>query len=142
MGNLQVVEDALFHITSRIHEFMLSLKHHYPGFGGPPYKPPFSDIPPPHIRPRHNPHSPGPYPPPPPVSIPHGVDGPIPPRPLDHQPQFPRPPGGNYGGDRPGYGPPPFDRPPSPRMWGLPVSFSVELTLQAIHVWICFPSCI
>ncbi|KAK4772787.1 hypothetical protein SAY86_014562 [Trapa natans] len=121
MGSLQVVEDALFHITNRIHEFMLSLKHHHPSFGGPPFKPPFSDIPPPHVRPRHNPHSPGAYPPPPPVSIPHGVDGPIPPRPpLEHQPQFPRPPGGNYGGDRPGYGLPTFDRPPSPRMWGPP----------------------
>lgn len=123
MGNVQVAEDALFHITSRIREYMLSLKHHHSSFGGPPYKPPFSDIPPPHMRPRHNPHSPGAYPPPPPVSIPHGVDGPIPPRPLDHQPQFPHPPGGNYGGDMAGYGPPPFDRQPSPRMWGPPVSY-------------------
>ncbi|XP_031388035.1 KH domain-containing protein HEN4 isoform X2 [Punica granatum] len=117
MGNVQVVEDALFHITSRIREYMLPKPPHS-GFAGPPYKPPFSDMPPPHFRPRHNPHSPGPYPPPPPGSIPHGVDGPIPPRPLDHQPPFPRPPGGNFGSDGPGYGPPPFDRPPSPRMWG------------------------
>lgn len=92
--------------------------------------PPYSEMGPPHVRPRHNPHSPGPYPPPQ-GPVPHGFDGSGPPRPFDPQPPFPRgmehnvPPNVervppyHYGGEQQGYGPPPlpFDGLPSPRMF-------------------------
>ncbi|KAL3736961.1 hypothetical protein ACJRO7_025832 [Eucalyptus globulus] len=134
VGNLHSVQDALFHITGRIRETIFPMKSPRSNFAAPPHLPPFNEMPPPFSRPRHNPQSPGHYPHSPGhYPHPHGMDRPIPPPPpFDLQPPFPHgvdrsiPPREHiphpYGGDRPGYGPP-FDRPPSPRMW-TPQGFS------------------
>lgn len=126
IGSLQSVQDALFHITSRLRETIIPMKPHHPNFDAPPYVSPFPpDMPPPMFRPRHNPASPGPCPSP--VGLPHGIDRPaVPSQPHDHlhafshgMDQFPsqmdRAPY-PYGSDRPGQGRT-FDRPSSPRMW-------------------------
>ncbi|XP_075664057.1 KH domain-containing protein HEN4 [Castanea sativa] len=127
IGNMQSVQDALFHITGRLRETIFPMKPPPPNFSAPPYMSPFPEMPPPLFRPRHNPASPGSYPSP--VGHPHGVDrSAIPSQPLDHQPTFshgmdrsgpsnmdrvPYP----YGSERPGHGPT-FDRPSSsPRSW-------------------------
>ncbi|KAI6689760.1 hypothetical protein NL676_026588 [Syzygium grande] len=122
VGNLHSVQDALFHITGRIRETIFPMKSPRSNFVAPPHLPPFNEMPPPFSRPRHNPQSPGRYPRSPGrYPHPHGMDRPIPPPPpFDLQPPFPhgldRSIPHPYGGDRPAYGPP-FDRPPSPRMW-------------------------
>ncbi|KAJ4718780.1 KH domain-containing protein [Melia azedarach] len=125
IGNYHSVQDALFHITSRLRETIFPMKRPFPN-SGPPYMSPFPDMPPPPFRPRHNPASPGSYPSP--VGPFHSMDrcmGPA--QPLDHQPAFSHgmdpmgPPNSDrvpypYGSERPGHGPT-FDRPPSPRSW-------------------------
>nr|XP_023918162.1 KH domain-containing protein HEN4-like [Quercus suber] len=127
IGNMQSVQDALFHITGRLRETIFPMKPPPPNFSAPPYLSPFPEMPPPLFRPRHNPASPGSYPSP--VGHPHGADrSAIPSQPLDHQSTFshgmdrsgpsnmdrvPYP----YGSERPGHGPT-FDRPSSsPRSW-------------------------
>ncbi|KAJ0075074.1 hypothetical protein Patl1_34922 [Pistacia atlantica] len=122
IGNFHSVQDALFHITSRLRETIFPMKPHFPN-NGPPYLPPFPEMPPPPFRPRHNPASPGSYPSP--VGPFHGIDRS---QPIDRQPAFSHgmdhmgPPNFDrvpypYGGERPGHGHI-FDRPPSPRSWG------------------------
>ncbi|XP_031254507.1 KH domain-containing protein HEN4-like isoform X2 [Pistacia vera] len=122
IGNFHSVQDALFHITSRLRETIFPMKPHFPN-NGPPYLPPFPEMPPPPFRPRHNPASPGSYPSP--VGPFHGIDRS---QPIDRQPSFSHgmdhmgPPNFDrvpypYGGERPGHGHI-FDRPPSPRSWG------------------------
>ncbi|KAK2651846.1 hypothetical protein Ddye_011702 [Dipteronia dyeriana] len=122
IGNLHSVQDALFHITSRLRETIFPMKPPFPN-NVPPYMPPFPEMPPPPFRPRHNPASPGSYPSP--VAPFHNIDR-VPSQPLDHQPAFshgmdrmgpnldrvPHP----YDSERHGHGPM-YDRPPSPRSW-------------------------
>lgn len=119
IGTIQSVQDALFHITSRIRETIIPMKNTPPNFGAPPPVPPFPETPPPPLyRPRnhmlpsgHPPplphgidHPAGPPMPPPP---PHGIDHPAgPPMPVDHQHAF------SHGMGR---GPPNMDRVPYPR---------------------------
>lgn len=124
IGSLQSVQDALFHITSRLRETIFPMKPPPPNFSAPPYLSPFPEIPS-FFRPRHNPASPGNYPSP--VGHPHGHDrSAIASQPLDHHPTFshsmdrsvpsnmdrvPYP----YGSERPGHV---FDLPSSsPRSW-------------------------
>ncbi|KAF4347567.1 hypothetical protein G4B88_009923 [Cannabis sativa] len=126
IGSFQCVQDALFHITSRLRETIIPLKPPHPNFDGPPYMPPYPEMPPPMFRPRHNPASPGPCPSP--VGPPHGIDrSSVPSQPHDHQHGFlhgmdhnaPSPMDRapyHYGSERHGQGRP-FDRPSSPRMW-------------------------
>lgn len=125
IGNYHSVQDALFHITSRLRETIFPMNRPCPN-NGHPYLPPFPEMPPPPFRPRHNPASPGSYPSP--VGPFHSMDcGMGPSQPLDHQPAFSHgmdpmgPPNLDripypYGSERPGRGPT-FDRFPSPRSW-------------------------
>ncbi|XP_062008938.1 RNA-binding KH domain-containing protein RCF3 [Rosa rugosa] len=124
IGSLQSVQDALFHITSRIREAIFPMKQSYPNFGVPPYMSSFPEMPPPSFRPRHNSTSPGAYPSP--VGFHHGMDhSAFRSQPPDHQSPFShgdhsglshmdRVPY-SYGGERPGHGPA-FER-SSPRAW-------------------------
>ncbi|KAI5336423.1 hypothetical protein L3X38_015690 [Prunus dulcis] len=125
IGSLQSVQDALFHITSRIRESIFPMKPPYANFSGPPYMSPFPEMPPPSFRPRHNPASPGPYPSP--GRFHHGIDhSAFPSQPPDHQPSFShsmdhsgpshmdRVPY-SFGNERPGHGP--TYESPSPRAW-------------------------
>lgn len=124
IGSLQSVQDALFHITSRIRETIFPMKQSYPNFGAPPYMSSFPEMHPPSFRPRHNPTSPGAYPSP--VGFHHGMDhSAFRSQPPDHQSAFShgdhngpshmdRVPY-SYGGERPGHGPA-FER-SSPIAW-------------------------
>ncbi|KAI4329445.1 hypothetical protein L6164_021709 [Bauhinia variegata] len=115
IGNLQSVQDALFHITSRIRETIFPIKTAPPNFSAPPHLPPFPEMPPPLFRPRNHLMSSGH---PPQVGPPHGVDhSPIPSQSIDPQHTF------LHGLGR---GPPNMDRVPyphgyegpnSPRSW-------------------------
>lgn len=130
IGNYHSVQDALFHITSRLRETIFPMKRPGPN-NGHSYLPPFPEMPPPPFRPRHNPASPGSYPSP--VGPFHSMDrGMGPSQPFDHQAAFSHgmdpmvPPNSDripfpYGSERPGHGPT-FDRPPSPRSWTPQVS--------------------
>ncbi|PSS07244.1 KH domain-containing protein [Actinidia chinensis var. chinensis] len=125
IGSLQSVRDALFQITSRLRETIFPVKHYLPSASGSLYLSPYPEMPPPMVRPRHDPASPGHYPSPAgrPLSFDHVA---IPAQPLDPQPyphgmdhvgptyfdRVPYP----YGGERPGHGPP-FDWQSSPRGW-------------------------
>ncbi|KAK7293944.1 hypothetical protein RJT34_16825 [Clitoria ternatea] len=102
IGSPQSVQDALFHITSRIRETIFPMKTPPPNFNALPHLPPFPEMPPPLFRPRnHSDH------PPPQVGPPHGIDhSTTPPIPVDHQPAF------LHGMGR---GPPNMDRVPYPR---------------------------
>ena len=129
IGSFQCVQDALFHITSRLRETIIPTKPPHPNFDAPPYLSPYSEMPPPMFRPRHNPASPGPCPSP--VGPPQGIErSAVPSQPLDHQHAYlhgmdhnvpsqmdrvPYP----YGSERPGGRT--FDRPSSPRMWNAQV---------------------
>ncbi|EXC44895.1 KH domain-containing protein [Morus notabilis] len=126
IGSLQCVQDALFHITSRLRETIIPTKPHHPNFDGPPYASAYPDMPPPMFRPRHNPASPGPCPSP--VGLPHGIDhSAVPSQLLDHLHPFSHGMDHNtpsqidrapypYGSERSGHGRT-YDRPSSPRMW-------------------------
>ncbi|KAK7349083.1 hypothetical protein VNO77_06160 [Canavalia gladiata] len=104
IGSLQSVQDALFHITSRIRETIFPVRTPPPNFSAPPHLPPFPEMPPP-FRPRSHLMSSGH--PPPQVGLPHGIDhSSIPPMPVDHRHAFL--PGM-------GRGPPNMDRVPYPR---------------------------
>ncbi|XP_019448426.1 PREDICTED: KH domain-containing protein HEN4-like [Lupinus angustifolius] len=113
MGNLQSVQDALFHITSRIRETVFPMMALPPNFSGPP-PPPFPEMPPPPLfRPGNHLMSSGHPPPPPPhyVGPPHGIDhSGVPSLPVDHHHQR----AFSHGV---GHGPPPpnMDRVPYPR---------------------------
>ncbi|XP_058228107.1 KH domain-containing protein HEN4 [Rhododendron vialii] len=125
IGSLQSVQDALFRITSRLRQTIFAVKPHHAGVSGSQYLPPYSEMPPPMFRSRHDPGSPVHYPSP--AILPRGVDRvPFPPQPLDPRPfshdtdhvgptyfdRMPYP----YGSERPGHGPS-FDWQPSPREW-------------------------
>ncbi|XP_041025364.1 KH domain-containing protein HEN4 isoform X4 [Juglans microcarpa x Juglans regia] len=71
IGSFQSVQDALFHITSRLRETILPMNPLSPNLGAPPYLPRFPEMPP-FFRPRHNPASPRNYPSP--VGHSHGHD--------------------------------------------------------------------
>lgn len=106
------------------------MKQPHPNFDAPPYMSPYSEMPPPMFRHRHNPASPGPCPSP--VGPHHGMDRSAgPPQPLDHQHAFLHGMDHNipsqmdrvpyhYGSERHGQGRT-FDRPSSPRMWNAQV---------------------
>ncbi|XP_050382534.1 KH domain-containing protein HEN4 [Argentina anserina] len=123
IGSFQSVQDALFHVTSRIREAILPGKQTYPNFGAPPHMSSFPEMPPPSFRPRHNPTSPGAYPSP--VGFHHGMDRSFRSQPPDHQSPFSHGDHGglshmdrvphSYGGERPGPGPA-FEK-SSPRAW-------------------------
>ncbi|KAF1865821.1 hypothetical protein Lal_00021822 [Lupinus albus] len=118
MGNLQSVQDALFHITSRIRETVFPVMALPPNFSGPPpphLPPPFPEMPPPHLfRPGNHLLSSGHPPPPPPppyIGPPRGIDhSGVPSLPADHHHQH----SFSHGM---GHGPPPrsMDRVPYPR---------------------------
>lgn len=125
IGSLHSVQDALFQITSRLRQTIFPVKPYLPGASGSPYLPPYSEMPPPMFRSRHDPGSPGHYPSP--GMLPRGVDRvPFPPQSLDPHPflhgmdhvgptyfdRIPYP----YGSERPGHGPS-YDGQPSPREW-------------------------
>lgn len=123
IGNLQPVQDALFHITNRLRDTFFPMRPHVPNFNNPPYLSPLPETPPPLFRPGNNAHSPGCYP-----SQAGALRGterlPFHSHPLDHQPAYPHniSYGGNnmdgvpypHGIERPGPGS--FER-PSPRSW-------------------------
>lgn len=106
IGSLQSVQDALFHITSRIRETIFPVRTP-PNFSAPPHLPPFPEMPPPPLfRPRNHLMSSGH--PPPQVGPPHGIDhSTAPPMPVDHQQHA-----FVHGM---GLGPPNMDRVPYPR---------------------------
>ncbi|WJX42690.1 hypothetical protein P8452_29892 [Trifolium repens] len=130
IGTLHTVQDALFHITSRIRESIFPMRNTPPNFSAPPHMPPFPETSPTLHRPRNHmmpsghPHPPPPHvgPPPPPHAgppmLPHGIDHPAgPPMHVDHPHAF------SHGMGR---GPPNMDRvsyphgyegPISPRSW-------------------------
>ncbi|OVA15760.1 K Homology domain [Macleaya cordata] len=125
IGSLQSVQDALFHITSRVRETILPMKAPFPSISAPPYLSGAMEGPIPLFRPRHEPASPGHYP----SSVgfsnrldhsvgpPHHMDRhPVPVHGMDHpgviMDRVPYP----YGSERPAHGPT-FDRPSSPRSW-------------------------
>ncbi|KAL5072309.1 hypothetical protein RYX36_011293 [Vicia faba] len=121
IGTLQSVQDALFHITSRIRETIFPMKNTPSNFSAPPHVPPFPETPPPLHMPRNHMMPSGHAPPPPPhVGLPHGIDHPAgPPMPVDHHRQHAY----SHGMGR---GPPNMDRVPyphgyegpnSPRSW-------------------------
>ncbi|KAE9468053.1 hypothetical protein C3L33_00038, partial [Rhododendron williamsianum] len=58
IGSLQSVQDALFRITSRLRQTIFAVKPHHPGVSGSQYLPPYSEMPPPMFRSRHDPGSP------------------------------------------------------------------------------------
>ncbi|KAK7255063.1 hypothetical protein RIF29_28465 [Crotalaria pallida] len=146
IGNLQSVQEALFHITSRIRETIFPVMAPPPNFSGPPpphLPPPFPEMPPPLFRPGNHlmpsghppppPPPPPPLPPPPHVGPPHGIDHPgVPPLPVDHhQHAF------SHGT---GHGPPSMDRVPyprgyedpnSPRSWNPPAHNRANLGITA-----------
>ncbi|KAG7994885.1 hypothetical protein I3843_01G081300 [Carya illinoinensis] len=94
IGSFQSVQDALFHITSRLRETILPMNPLSPNFGAPPYLPRFPEMPP-FFRPRHNPASPRNYPSP--VGHSHGHDrSAIPSQPPDYPSSF------SHGTDRSG----------------------------------------
>ncbi|KAB2610964.1 KH domain-containing protein [Pyrus ussuriensis x Pyrus communis] len=109
--SLLSVQDALFHITSRIWEAIFPTRPPYANFSGPPYMSPFPEMPPPSFRPRFH----------------HGVDhSAFPSQTPDHQPSLSYGTDHNgpahmdrvpysFGNERPGYGPT-FES-PSPRAW-------------------------
>ncbi|KAG6620437.1 hypothetical protein I3842_Q069400 [Carya illinoinensis] len=126
IGSFQSVQDALFHITSRLRETILPMNPLSPNFGAPPYLPRFPEMPP-FFRPRHNPASPRNYPSP--VGHSHGHDrSAIPSQPPDYPSSFSHgtdrsgPSNGDRvpypcGSERPGHCSS-FDRPSSsPRPW-------------------------
>ncbi|CAN0839851.1 KH domain-containing protein HEN4 [Linum grandiflorum] len=112
IGNLQCVQDALYHITGRLREIIFPVKPPFSNNAGPPpYHSQFSDMPPPQFRPRPHPSSSGHYPSPGPY---HGGDHPgVPPHHQDHQPGF------SYGNNE--HGGAPYEI--SPRSWN-PQPFS------------------
>ncbi|XP_057967697.1 KH domain-containing protein HEN4 [Malania oleifera] len=125
IGSLHSVQDALFHITSRLRETIFPGKPPFSSVNGPPYLAPFPDMPP-QFRPRHDPASPGHNPSP--VGHSRGADrSAVSAQPLDHHNAFTR---GvdhiglsnlegvpySYGTERPMHGLT-FDRPSSPRSW-------------------------
>ncbi|KAF5464635.1 hypothetical protein F2P56_014697 [Juglans regia] len=104
IGSFQSVQDALFHITSRLRETILPMNPLSPNFGAPPYLPRFPEMPP-FFRPRHNPASPRNYPSP--VGHSHGHDrSAFPSQPPDYPSSF------SHGTDR--SGPSNMDRVPYP----------------------------
>ncbi|CAN1298769.1 KH domain-containing protein HEN4, partial [Linum perenne] len=115
VGNLQCVQDALYHITGRLREIIFPVKSSFSNNAGPPpyQSSQFSDMPPPQFRPHpssagHYPSPAGPY---------HGGDHPPgPPHHQDHQPGF------SYGDERQGHGGPPYEI--SPRSWNPQQPFS------------------
>ncbi|CAI0410363.1 unnamed protein product [Linum tenue] len=137
IGNLQCVQDALYHITGRLRDIIFPpVKSSFSNSGGPPpYQSQFSDMPPPQFRPRPHPASTGPYPSP--AAGPyHGTDHPaVPPHHQDHH-SFP------YGDERPGHGPP-FEI--SPRSWNnqqVRYSFgqignNLDVHLQILSLYCC-----
>ncbi|KAM7254060.1 hypothetical protein ACFE04_031742 [Oxalis oulophora] len=124
IGSLRCVQDALFKITSRLREtFFPPRSPPVPGYAAPPppYMPPYPDMPPHQFRPRHNPTSPGSYPPTPVGSFHHDRPA-LPPQPHDHMPPYSHvgPPNidrgpYHYGSDWPPGQGPPFET--SPRSW-------------------------
>ncbi|XP_068642545.1 KH domain-containing protein HEN4 [Aristolochia californica] len=118
-GTMQSVQDALFHITSRLRESILPIR---PNVGGGQYMSVGPETPPFLFRARHEPTSPRHLPPS--MGHPHG------PRLMDRQPSLSR--GMDHVGlanvdrgphsfssERPGPGPT-YDRPSSPRSWAPP----------------------
>lgn len=95
IGSMQSVQDALFQITCRLRDAMFPGKPHVLTIA-PPHFPPYSEIPSPSFRPRHDPASPSYHSP---VGYPH-----------DRAPHF-------YRHERQGHVPF-FDRSPSPGRWG------------------------
>ncbi|KAG7013935.1 KH domain-containing protein HEN4 [Cucurbita argyrosperma subsp. argyrosperma] len=122
IGNLQCVQDALFHITNRLRDTLFPMRPHVPNFNAPSYLSPHPETPP-VFRPGNNAHSPGYYP-----SQAGAQRLPFHSHPLDHQPAYSHGmsfSGNNMDGvpyphgiDRPGPGPGPgsIER-PSPRSW-------------------------
>ncbi|KAK6915184.1 K Homology domain, type 1, partial [Dillenia turbinata] len=134
IGSSQCVQDALFHITSRLRETIFPMKPPLPNVNGPPYIHPFPEMPPPMFRPRHDPSSPSHYPSP--VGHPRGIDC-ITGQPVDNQPPFPHgiecfgPSNSNrgpypYRSERSAHGPY-YDNPSSPRMWSSQAVSSMNL---------------
>ncbi|XP_061364085.1 KH domain-containing protein HEN4 [Gastrolobium bilobum] len=113
IGTLQSVQDALFHITSRIRETIFPIKPP-PNFSAPPHLPQFSEMPPPLYRPRNHLMSSGH---PPPQVGPHGIDhSPIPSMPVDQHPFTHSMGRGMPNMDRVPY-PRGYEGPNSPRSW-------------------------
>ncbi|XP_047168313.1 KH domain-containing protein HEN4 [Vigna umbellata] len=113
IGSLQSVQDALFHITSRIRETIFPIRTP-PNFNAPPHLPPYPEMPPPLFRPRNHMMSSG-HPPPSPQVGHHGIDhSTVPPMPIDHQQHA-----FVHGMGR---GPPNMDRVPYPRGYEGPSS--------------------
>ncbi|XP_077216697.1 RNA-binding KH domain-containing protein [Tasmannia lanceolata] len=125
-GGLQSVQDALFHITSRLRETVFPMKPH-PNVGAGAYSSMPPEIPSPLFRSRHDPTSPRRFPPS--IGLSHGMDHSTGlPHTMDHH--QPAPPHSmdrfglangdrvhySYSNERSGHGPS-FDRPPSPRSW-------------------------
>ncbi|KAL2516134.1 RNA-binding KH domain-containing protein [Forsythia ovata] len=129
IGNLQSVQDSLFQITSRLRETIFPFK---PPFA-PSYLPPHPDMPPPFLRPIHDPSSPG-YSSP--RGFPRGTDhvG-IPAKPVEpwpalsrsvdrHGPTYPDHVPYPYGSERRAHG----QRPSSPGRWTFEAVGSVNAT--------------
>ncbi|XP_038898275.1 KH domain-containing protein HEN4 [Benincasa hispida] len=130
IGNLQSVQDALFHITNRLRDTLFPMRPHVPNFNNPSYLSPLPGTPPPLFRPGNNAHSPGCYPSQ--AGALHGMERlPFHSHPLDHQPPYSHNIsfGGNnmdgvpypHGIERPGPGS--FERPP--RSWTPQVSSEI-----------------
>ncbi|KAF8389417.1 hypothetical protein HHK36_026112 [Tetracentron sinense] len=130
IGSLQSVQDALFHITSRLRETIFPVKPPFPSANAPVYMSAAMEMPPPLFRSIHDPASPGHYPPP--IGFSHGLDRSVPSQPMDRQPSFShgmdRIGPANldrvsypYGSERLAHGST-FDRPSSPRSWTQTVS--------------------
>ncbi|XP_042498266.1 KH domain-containing protein HEN4 [Macadamia integrifolia] len=126
IGSLQSVQDALFHITSRLRETIFPMKPPLPSVGAAYFSAAMETPPPPVFRSRHELSSPGHYPST--IGLSHALDRPVvPSQPMDRQPtlshgmdhtgianleRIPFP----YSSERSGAGPS-FDRPSSPRSW-------------------------
>lgn len=145
IGSFQSVQDALFHITSRLRETILPMNPLSPNFGAPPYLPRFPEMPP-FFRPRHNPASPRNYPSP--VGHSHGHDrSAIPSQPPDYPSSFSHgtdrsgPSNGDRvpypcGSERPGHCST-FDRPSSsPRPWNPQVGCLFFQKFNASTLWL------
>lgn len=107
IGSLKSVQDALFHITSRLRETIFPVKSPLPSVIGSSYVSPFKEMPPPSYRPRHDPPSPSHYSSS--IGFRHGVDrSSVPSQSHDHHSAF------SYGMEHNG---PSVDRIPYPRPW-------------------------
>ncbi|XP_043713741.1 KH domain-containing protein HEN4 [Telopea speciosissima] len=125
IGSLQSVQDALFHITSRLRETIFPMKPPVPSVGA-AYFSAAMETPPAMFRSRHDLSSPGHYPST--IVLSHALDRPpVSSQPMDRQPtlshgmdhtgianleRIPYP----YSSERPVPGPT-YDRPSSPRSW-------------------------